>query len=86
MNQIPHLSESEYSTLMNAMSVAARQFTQNATQLREAAPLYKKAEEVGQKPLVTERGALMLADQFDRQAEQTFDLIDKIREYEDAQI
>lgn len=84
MSQIPQLSDSQFSTLMNALSVAAERYTQNAEEFRKAAPLAAEAERTGKQPFITERGALQLAEQFDQQAADTFALIDKLQEETDA--
>jgi hypothetical protein len=61
------LSSDKKSLLLNALTVAAEKFDKNAEAFREVA-------ETGGNPMVSVKGALHLAQEFDRQAKETREL------------
>jgi hypothetical protein len=78
MITLPNFSEREYSTLTNALAIAADRFTENAALMRQ------EAERDGLRPEHC-NGLNSLARQFGRQAEQTRSLLAKIEEHVDGE-
>lgn len=76
------LSTNQEGIIHNALRIAAEQFEGYVKLWNDAVPAAEAAEEAGGHPVVTSRGAKLLAEQFNRQAKDARELLDLIENFD----